>query len=78
MQETKSNRLQPAVMDVGTNVWVKTKDATVWAAGEVVEYHDVSGLMQVRRFDTGEVLMRECEYVVSPHLLSTYHHSSCL
>ncbi|CAI5744227.1 unnamed protein product [Peronospora destructor] len=28
-------------MDIGTNVWVKTEDATVWAAGEVVDYQNV-------------------------------------
>ncbi|KAK1947451.1 Myosin-6 [Phytophthora citrophthora] len=45
-------------MDVGTNVWVKTKDAAVWATGEVVDYQDAGGLVQVRRFDTGDVVMR--------------------
>eukprot|EP00644_Phytophthora_capsici_P013530 jgi/Phyca11/568635/estExt2_Genewise1.C_PHYCAscaffold_290400 len=45
-------------MDVGTNVWVKTKDAAVWAAGEVVDYQDAGGLVHVRRFDTGDVVMR--------------------
>ncbi|CAH0484824.1 unnamed protein product [Peronospora farinosa] len=45
-------------MDIGTNVWVKTKDTTVWAAGEVVDYQNVAGLVHVRRLDTGEVLTR--------------------
>ncbi|KUF89714.1 hypothetical protein AM588_10005209 [Phytophthora nicotianae] len=45
-------------MDVGTNVWVKTKDAAVWAAGEVVDYQDASGIVQVRRLDTGDIVMR--------------------
>ncbi|KAF1778710.1 P-loop containing nucleoside triphosphate hydrolase [Phytophthora cactorum] len=42
-------------MDVGTNVWVKTKDAAVWAPGEVVDYQDASGIVQVRRLDTDDI-----------------------
>ncbi|OWZ17841.1 Myosin [Phytophthora megakarya] len=44
-------------MDVGTNVWVKTQDAAVWAAGEVVEYQSNGGLVHVRRFDTNNVVI---------------------
>ncbi|KAG2914866.1 Unconventional myosin-Ia, partial [Phytophthora cactorum] len=47
-----------AAMDVGTNVWVKTKDAAVWAPGEVVDYQDASGIVQVRRLDTDDIMLR--------------------
>ncbi|KAF4032858.1 FYVE zinc finger domain-containing protein [Phytophthora infestans] len=45
-------------MDVGSNVWVKTTDAAVWTAGEVVDYQDASGIVQVRRLDTGDIMLR--------------------
>ncbi|KAE8902846.1 Myosin-IB [Phytophthora fragariae] len=45
-------------MDVGTSVWVKTKDATVWAAGEVVDCQDAGGIVRVCRLDTNDVVMR--------------------
>ncbi|KAL4127775.1 hypothetical protein PRIC2_006774 [Phytophthora ramorum] len=45
-------------MDVGTHVWVKTKDAAVWAPGQVVDYQDGGGLVQVRRLDTDDVVAR--------------------
>ncbi|TDH68930.1 hypothetical protein CCR75_004319 [Bremia lactucae] len=43
-------------MDVGTNVWVKSKDTFVWAAGEVIGYRDAGTLVQVRLQDTDKVV----------------------
>ncbi|KAG6611688.1 myosin-like protein [Phytophthora cinnamomi] len=45
-------------MDVGTSVWVKTKDAAVWAAGEVVDCQAAGGIVRVRRLDTDDVVVR--------------------
>ncbi|CAH0475550.1 unnamed protein product [Peronospora belbahrii] len=55
-------------MDVGTNVWVKTKDAAVWAAGKVLNYDDVNGVVKIRRLDTGEIVTRYYYYPdTAPH-----------
>ncbi|KAG7401717.1 hypothetical protein PHYBOEH_011006 [Phytophthora boehmeriae] len=45
-------------MDVGTEVWVKTQDAAVWAPAQVVDCQRSGGLVRVRRHDTGDVATR--------------------
>jgi hypothetical protein len=45
-------------MDAGTKVWIKTKEAAVWAPGEVVDCQPGAGLVQVRRLDTDDLVLR--------------------
>ncbi|KAI9911792.1 hypothetical protein PsorP6_009412 [Peronosclerospora sorghi] len=58
-------------MDVGTNVWVKTQDAAVWAAATVVNCKDVNGFIQVHRLDTDEVVTCRASDTLCLRSLST-------